>query len=363
MVKNAIAIALILSMCSCSLFTPPALGDKDFPLVQSFTFPVNGEIRGIAVNDKWLAYHTTKEITAIDINTQELLWQMEFPTISSDDGFQMINDRLIASSRNQIISLDMQGQREDLLILEPGDYSSEYILDVSDIYQNYAYLILGPLWTLEVYDTSKKVVLWKADIIQDAFYVSSTNIVYVITRGGEIQALDNSNGALLWQYSGNVVHSAYSAGVLFLSEHIKSDGHYDLLAFDVKNKEELWRKTFTETSENEVYKLTTIGRYLIVGTQSGLLAFDINNGTQVWEINVEEPIETSPVEFNGVIYAKGVYTSTIYALSLPDGSLIGVADLQKEGFSITADIYTGVYEFSEGIVFSTKDSIFIYKFK
>jgi outer membrane protein assembly factor BamB len=365
MIKKTIVVALILlTTLSCSLFgyPPAASGDKDFPLARSTTFPVNGTMRGMAVGDTWLAYHTTKEITAINLDTQKVIWRMDFPAIESEEGFQIINDQLVASSRSQIISLDRQGNRVDLLTLKPDD-SSEYILKVVGLYQNYAYVILGPMWTLEAYDIANKVVLWKTDRMENAFYDPLTNIVYAITRAGNIQAIDNNNGTTLWQHSGNVVQSAYTAGILFLYEHIQSESHYELSAFDVKSQQELWRTNITNISADNVYKLTAINQLLIVGTESGLLAFDIASGTHVWTTKVGEPIETSPIEFNDVIYAKGIYNSAIYALSPTDGSIIGVADMENETLSMLADIYTGVYKISHGIVFGTKHSIFVYKLK
>jgi outer membrane protein assembly factor BamB len=363
MIKKTIVVTLILlTTLSCSLFgyPPAASGDKDFPLVRSITFPVNGTIRGMAVGDTWLAYHTMKEITAIDLDTQKVIWRMDFPEITSEEGFQIIDDQLVASSRSQIISLDRQGNRDDLLTLKPAD-SSEYILKVVGLYQNYAYVILGPMWTLEAYDIANKVALWKADRMENAYYDPLANIVYAITRTGNIQAVDNNNGTTLWQRTGNVVQSAYSADTLFLYEHIKSNGCYELSAFDVKGQQELWRTNVTNISADNVYRLTVRNQLLIVDTESGLLAFDVVSGMHVWTASVGEPIETSPIEFNNLIYAKGVYNSAIYALSPTDGSIIGVADMEKETLFGFADIYTGVYKISHGIVFGTKNSIFVYK--
>jgi hypothetical protein len=365
MIKKTIVVTLILlTTLSCSLFgyPPAASGDKDFPLVRFLTFPVNGTIREMAVGDTWLAYHTMKEITAIDLDTQKVIWQMDFPVIESEEGFQIIGDQLIASSRSQIISLDRQGNQVNLLTLKPAD-SSEYILKVIGLYPNYAYVILGPMWTLEAYDIANKVVLWKTDRMENAFYEPLTNIVYAITRAGNIQAIDNNNGTTLWQHSGNVVQSTYSEGILFLYEHIKGDSRYELSAFDVKSQQELWRTNFTNISADNVYKLTTINQLLLIGTESGLLAFDRHSGTNIWTANIGEPIDTSPIEFNDLIYVKGIYNRAIYALSPINGSVIGVADMENETFSMSADIYTGVYQISNGIIFCTTNSIFIYKIK
>lgn len=358
--KTFIAILISLSLISCTPIDASLTGgDKNFPLIQAFVFPKHGETRGIAVGDGWFAYRTMDEITAIDIASLKTLWREKFRAISSGEGFQIINGRLIAISNDQVVSWDRQGQRDELLSLDSGD-SSVGIIKTPLLYQNYAYIIRGPLWTLEAYDISNKVLLWKTDGIEDAFYDPAMNVAYLITRQGDIQARDNKNGELLWQRSGTVVHGVYAADVLFLYELIKSDGHYEMSAFDVRDQKELWRKNYTNISENDVYKLTVLNQFLITSTRSGLIAFDKHSGVQVWEAKVGEPIETSPIELNGIIYAKGVFDRAIFALSPVDGSIIGVSDLENESIFSGGDIYTGVYKISNGIVFSNRNAIYVY---
>jgi outer membrane protein assembly factor BamB len=358
--KLIIPFLAFLSVCSCSpnLNSPLALGEE-FPLVQAFAIPHNGEIRGIAVSDDWFAYHTLDAITAIDIGSQKTLWQEKFRVISSREGFQIINDRLITISNNQIVSWNKQGQREELIRLDALD-SSVNIITIPMTYQNYAYIIRGPQWTLEAYDTSIKRILWKIDGIENAFYDPSSNIAYLITRDGDIQSIDNASGTLLWRHSASVVQGGYSSGIFYLYEKIKSDGHYEISAFDVQSQKELWRINYTNLSESDVYKLAIIDQYLFASVRSGLVAFDKNSGASIWKADIGEPVETSPIEFDGVIYAKGVFSRAIYAISLTDGSIIEALDLEKETLFTTGDIYTGIYKLPNGIVFSGRDAVYNY---
>jgi len=361
MLKKIFALFLIFSsVCSCSpsLNSSPSVSEE-FPLVQAFAIPHKGEIKGIAVSNDWFAYHTLDAITAIDVNSQKTLWTEKFQATSFGDGFQIINGRLVAISNDQIVSWNKQGQREELIKFDSPD-SPVNIIMIPMLYQNYAYIIRGSQWTLEAYDTSNKRMLWKIDRIENAFYDPSRNIAYLITRDGDIQAVDNANGTLLWRHSASVAHGVYSSNVLYICEKMKSDGHYEMAAFDVQNQKELWRTNYTDLSESNVYKLTIVSQFLVAGARSGVMAFDKTSGARVWAVNVGEPVETSPIEFNGVIYAKGVFSRAVYAISLTDGSIIEALDLEKETLFTTGDIYTGIYKLPNGIVFSDGDAIYAY---
>jgi len=78
--KRIIPVLLILPiMLSCILYKTPQLGETNFPLKQVATIPIDGAIEDIAVADSWIAVHTHDDkITAIDIDTQEILWSIDF---------------------------------------------------------------------------------------------------------------------------------------------------------------------------------------------------------------------------------------------------------------------------------------------
>lgn len=93
-----------------------------------------------------------------------------------------------------------------------------------------------------------------------------------------------------------------------------------------------------------------------------MIAFDRSNGEQVWNIDVHtfgEEFIVQPVEFDGVIYAVGYASNTIFAVSANDGSIIGTANLESENsFGV---LYGEVFKLKDGILFNTSDAVVVYK--
>jgi outer membrane protein assembly factor BamB len=93
-----------------------------------------------------------------------------------------------------------------------------------------------------------------------------------------------------------------------------------------------------------------------------MIAIDKSNGEKIWESDgVGEEFSTIPVEFDGVIYTMGIASSTVFAISFDDGSLIGTANLESD--SPFGGSFESIYSLKDGIIFNTRNLVVIYKIK
>jgi outer membrane protein assembly factor BamB len=360
MKKIALALLILPIMLSCMLFANPPLGESNFPLTKVLTIPVDGEVEEIAIADTWIAVHTYEKIIAMDIETQKMLWSINMQVDHYGESFKIINNTLIAASQDQIILVDKQGQKREIA-LEPikGPIN---IIKVASIYPNHVYVIRGE-WILEVYDISENTMLWKMFVgrrMGNVFYDSSNNVAYV-TTDDSLRAFDNSSGKLLWEMIGVFGQSVlFEAGVLYVPEQAGVDNAFRLAAIDAASQTKLWEKDIAKSPNYSVSNRTIIDNLLVV-SGNGMIAISKSNGEQVWTTpGVGEEFYTVPVKFDGVIYAKGIATGAVYAISLDDGTIIGHVRLEDIGF----DTANGdVYVLKDGIVFNTRNDIVIYKAK
>jgi outer membrane protein assembly factor BamB len=347
-------------MLSCIMYSTPPLGETNFPLEQVAKFPIDGNIHAIAVSDNWIAAHAINKITGIDATSQETLWNIELDLFSKANGFQMIDDNLVAASSDRVILLNKFGQVRDIS-LEPG---RGYIIDLAGVYPNYVYAMRGN-WILEAYDIPANRLIWKMPLgrgVPAVHLDASSNIADVVTYGST-RAVDNLTGSVLWEREGGALNSAYEDGILYSYRVMNGKDNYRLAAIDLQSQNELWGLDMVFPPAGGVNELTVIGNLLIASGGPGLIALDKSTGEKIWETALGEHIYTSPVEFEGVLYAKDGGSRTVYAISLQDGSILGTANLEPDSMLSLEDTGTGVYRLKDGIVFNTKDAVVIYKHK
>lgn len=93
-----------------------------------------------------------------------------------------------------------------------------------------------------------------------------------------------------------------------------------------------------------------------------MTALNTASGEHLWTSpNVGEELYTRPVEFDGVIYAKGLATGAVYAISPRDGSVIGRTEPTNDSLLFAAR--AGLDTLSDGILFNTAKDLAIYKSK
>src|SRR5687768_11826684 len=357
MKKISPAVLILPIMLSCMLYSPLTLGEFDFPLNKAFTIPVDGNIIEIAVADDWIAVHTYKKITAIDMDTKEILWSLDFPVISWGEGFLMNNDVLIAASPEQIMVMNKLGEKKEIN-LHSDVKTITRILAVSS---NYLF-VLGGGWVVEAYDISNNTMLWRLNVdrgMGKLFYDPLTNVAYV-TTDDSLRAFDNSSGELLWEMKGVSGQGIFfGRGVLYLPAASNLENAFRFTAIDAASQEKLWEEDIVRPPNYKVFEEMIIDN-LYITSGNGMLAIDTTNGERVWTTpSVGEELYTVPIKFGEAIYVQGE-TGAVYAISPNDGTVIGYVRLEDIGFDSAGG---GVYALKDGIVFSTRNEIVVYKAK
>jgi outer membrane protein assembly factor BamB len=363
--KKIIAALLILPvMLACMLYSTPPSGETNFPLEQTLTISIGEDIEEVAVADNWIAVSTYQDkIIAIDIDTAKRLWTINF-SVDTYSKFQIINDVLFAASQDQIIMVSKQGSHKEIALaaLKETFPSPINIIKLAAIYPSYLYVIRGSNWTLEVYDITKNTLLWKVFVgrgFGNVFYDSSNHAVYV-TTDDSLRTFDNSSGELLWKMKGVFAQSVfYDAGVLYISEPLDVENTFRLIAIDSTSQKKLWQKDIVRPPDFKGPNRTIFDDLIIISGY-GMIAIDKTTGEQLWtSLGVGEDFHL-PVEFEDVIYAMGAASSTVFAFSSSDGSLIGTANLNRDDpFGLNR--YGNLHSLPDGILFSIKDTVFIYK--
>ena len=360
--KKALTFFFIFAVTvACSALSSATLAEQNFPLRQDRTIVVGAAIEEIAVLDTWISVATSDKITGFDIDTQKPLWSVDFSVITyADPGFRVVDDMLLAASADQLIVADRSGVIRNIDLNPEGGT----ITRLSAAYSNYVYIIRGPRWILEVYDFLNNELLWTAVVERggrDAFYDESKDTTYVPTSNNSILAFDNSSGAFLWRKSGSVLHSAFEEGILYTFEQMDGANNYSFAATDVETQIELWRQGIVLTATQRVEVLSIVNDLLVAGTGRGLIALEKSTGQHIWHILKDDAFHTTSVQLNSILFAKGL-NGIVYAIHLDDGSIIGTVRLGNPGsFYKNYEVYAGVHKLSDGILFNTKDTIFIYK--
>jgi outer membrane protein assembly factor BamB len=371
MMKKVSILLILPIMLSCILYVTPPSGETNFPLKRVASISIDGVIRDIAVGETWIALHTHDDkIIAIDINTHKILWETSMDVNNYGESFKMVDNKLFASSQDQIIIVDQQGQEKEIALapLKENFPSPINIIKVAAISPDYLYVIRGSNWTLEAYDISQNTVLWEKQVgrgIGSIFYDISKNLAYV-SIGYSVYAFENNSGKLLWEI--DAVSGRYFEGdVLYMFTDISSNDIetlHEINAVDIKNKKKLWLDSLVLPPNYRVNDLMIVGNSLIVGGD-GIIAIDKSVGKQMWTIDVHkigEEFEAPIIEFNKVLYAVGSASGTVFAISLTDGSVIGTVNLESDNL-LSSDSNTGVYNLEDGILFNTRTTVVIYKVK
>jgi outer membrane protein assembly factor BamB len=361
MKKIVLALVVLPIIVACMYSASAPLGETNFPLKKVTEIPIEEDIEEIAVGETWIAVATSDSMIGFDIDTQKRLWSIDFSVITySDPAFRMVNDTLIAASSDQLLVIEKTGNTRPLNLNPEGGT----ITHLSAASSNYVYIIRGSKWTLEAYDFINNKLLWTIIVERGgrgAFYDKLKDIVYVPTSNNSILAIENSTGKLLWKKTGGVLHSVFEEDVLYTFEKLEGANNFSLAAIDVTLQGELWRKAIVMTATQRVENMAIVDELLVVGTGAGLLALNISTGEQVWDILEEDEFDTSPVQFDGILFIKGL-SRTIYAINPINGTIIGSAKLENSSsVHENYEVYAGVHKLRDGILFNSKQTILIYK--
>jgi outer membrane protein assembly factor BamB len=365
MKKTVLAMLILPITFSCIPYSTPELGETNFPLQQVAKIPVEANVKEVVLGDTWMAISTTDEkIVSFDIDAQEMLWEIDFSTISSLGKKSMFvdEDNLIAVSSDQIVMVDKSGDRKYINV----DEDVKPIIEVSEVNSGYIYVI-GGNWNLQAYDYQQNIMLWEerglGRGVRDVSYDPGNKLVYV-TLDETVYTDDNLTGKTLSEAARHYGEHLID-GVLYTltnTNQNNAETHYEIKALDVKTQEMLWQNSFVLPYNNYRGNLLAVGGGLVFKDDYWMVEFNKLSGEELWKIGFGEAITAPPVEFNNVIYAMGYDSHTVFAISADDGSIIGTANLEKDDFFAFIS-YGEVFRIEDGILFNTSDSVVIYKIK
>ncbi|GEA11819.1 outer membrane protein assembly factor BamB [Alteromonas sp. KUL49] len=176
--------------------------------------------------------------------------------------------------------------------------------------------------------------LWESGVSARIGGISASDrMVFIGTENGEVIALDEATGELVWQKNvpGEVLAApASDSGIL-----VVNTGAGVLYGFDTRSGEQVWRH------ESDTPPLTLRGISTpiasnggaLLGTPTGKLQVNIiDSGILAWETQVATPsgatelerivdIDTTPVLFGGTIYTVA-YNGTLAAIELRSGRIV-----------------------------------------
>jgi outer membrane protein assembly factor BamB len=136
--------------------------------------------------------------------------------------------------------------------------------------------------------------------------------------------------------------------------------NYSFAATDVDTQEEIWRQNIVLTATQRGEVLAIVNDLLIAGTGRGLIALEKSTGRQIWHILKDDEFHTASVQLNNILFVKGL-NRIVYAIHPGDGSIIGTVKLgNPSSFFKNYEVNAGVFRLKDGILFNTKETIYIY---
>lgn len=352
--QKIINLFWILSILSCNM---PSISNREyqetnFPLKQYKVFEVRSSIQNVAAADTWFVIQSPSTLMAVDINTGKSIWTKYNFLSDIESEFLILNDTLYVSSYDKMLTVDKFGNEESInLNSNTGD-----VIRFIAKYDNYVYLIRGPLWILEAYDISQNNFLWKLSVGKgqtSVFYDKDSGTVYIVTVDSVI-ALNNKTGIELWQRRRKTTYSTFDMGIIYLCSQFYDSSIYKLDTLDTETQNRTWENEIKLQDSVEVHDISVIKNLLLISARNSILALDKTSGEFFWRSSFDDIFYTKPIEFNDILYTKGS-SGVIYAISLANGSVLGYKETIKNEF------VTGIYRLSDGILFNSDTTVYIYK--
>ena len=165
--------------------------------------------------------------------------------------------------------------------------------------------------------------LWKTDLETAIFaepLLSNEQTLYAGTLGGELFALDTSNGKILWSYSTEgKLKGIWSSPVLIGDVLVFGDSQGKLYALDAKTGAEKWKNPVE--AGNAIIgggAILVDDKVAFVTTAGKLLVLDVD-GNELWSKTFTEQIYTQPKVDGDYIYLAAVGQDFLLTKIDPNG--------------------------------------------
>jgi outer membrane protein assembly factor BamB len=293
----------------------------------------------------------TDSAASINVNTGEIIWTTQLPSISNPYPTLVENDVAFLLTNDSLLTLDTHDGA--VLWQQPCDCYYAKILDVSGKY----ILVNYPSSSLNAYDSTSGKLLWSLPAgrgFVDAYI--DDNVIYEVDKG--IKAIDAPTGKVIrevrLELKGN---SFFSNGKLFYEggNAFNRNNTY-IAAFDVYQYKELWR-TPLDIQGFSHYLINK--ESLFVSDQNHIYALLVQNGDLIWSAISPDPTNMAVVK--NKVFVLGNFNRTISEFDIVSENSRSVIQIdlpqllrtQRQDMMTTEDI----------LLFSRGNIVYAYAYK
>lgn len=359
-IKGLTLFLLVFLIISCKRAKNSAFENKDFPLSELWSYKSTNSILNIATSPDLIIVGSRNNLSALDSMSGNLLWD-KFVDSDPDSLPIFFGDNLIVADKSRIITLDNFGNEVNSFEIDTPSQDAELIA----VYSGYAFLRRVPAYTLEVYDLYKEAIIWKFAIGRGNLnigFIDDKEIV-IIASSTFVSAHNISSGQILWKLDDTAQTMTLDKTRVYYFPRVLIDNKgANVSAVDAEQGNLIWDANKTAYSGVIPYSMRIFNEILVLGTDHGLIAKNIDDGKEIWHSMTDESVYAQPVLIDGILYARGAYTNSIYAISPSDGRQLGYLTLnQDDVLGLVHDESEHLYTTEEMLIFTTQFSIFVYK--
>jgi outer membrane protein assembly factor BamB len=339
--------------------TPRALGISAFPLNEKWSQCVDENIRDISTNGNGIVFVKTRgTISAYNEDTGILMWKStinsqreSFPPIVADE-------RVFVTDSENLWAFELGTGK--VLWKAPLDSADTWVPEASD-----KFVLLNSISNrVDIYDTASGKRLWetegdrgytKAYINQDKIYIMNNGIkVFDAVTGNLLETVDNNLKTDL---------STFDNGVIYYIEYhgmgvFDGDGTYDLVAYSVKARDELWRIKFTDydSASDNPDGLYIHDNFLFMTQLGYVYRINPENGAIKWKRKFSNPENLSVIGKN--IYTLTPFEGIIHSVDIESGKDTG--SLQISFYKIANTQSQRMVNTEANLVFARGCDVFVY---
>jgi len=290
---------------------------------------------------------TSKALSAYDQNEGSLVWMVSIEDQSESFPSIIAGERVFVSDKDQLWAFELKTGKE--LWKSSLSSADTWVPAASN-----KYVLLNSISDrIDVYDAESGTKLW--GIPGGRGYTQAyidDNTVYVVDRG--VKALDAITGDIFWELDNNRAtgFSTFGNGILYYMEYPGNET-FDLIAYNVKSREELWRVNFPDNSPSSLY---LYNKFLFMAENEALYQIDSETGETKWQKALSAPANLSFIGNN--IYVLEQFYRIIHTLNIENGNELGslkVAPQRILGTETQEMVSTGT-----SLVFSRGCEVFVY---
>ncbi|WP_170885569.1 PQQ-binding-like beta-propeller repeat protein [Bacillus alkalicellulosilyticus] len=157
---------------------------------------------------------------------------------------------------------------------------------------------------------------------RDASPLLHEGLVYYATDAGDILALNQETGELIWEYHSPKEAAIRTTPIIKGGVVYFADYRGDIHAVDIQSKELVW--TYAGSSPQTASMLLEGDTLIVGGRNTDVIGIDIENGKEIWYYTDEVGswFTGEPVLTDGLLYIGGSDARRVYVIDPSDGEVV-----------------------------------------